>query len=342
MDTMEEIRKNYIQSMIDEEKKELSDNAEKIDKFKVLCAKKGINLSDKNFRYIQTIGIVASYPNLLSLINPKIKEDKEKLVKNHLLNTQFTKKKFVSGFMYDKDYMIMAHPFFRRGFSENANFAPRFIDLFWQLDDSVMDLYIAIDNNRVRVNVSDITYMELDTWYGASFNNNISKIPDGVSKLRPPLNLDETDISFFFNNAYSLDTLWETKNGIKTFQAEEFKTEEVKIIINGKNYFPVRYIHSEFDLQNNYFRHFDGAVHLYTENEYYQRRESDFNFNSKNSFQIKSNSRKLFKMNGKVSIDTWIKFSSHFFTGNPLIIEYFEGKYPDNITELLEKLNENK
>jgi hypothetical protein len=87
MDTMEEIRKNYIQSMIDEEKKELSDNAEKIDKFKVLCAKKGINLSDKNFRYIQTIGIVASYPNLLSLINPKIKEDKEKLVKNHLLNT---------------------------------------------------------------------------------------------------------------------------------------------------------------------------------------------------------------------------------------------------------------
>ncbi len=41
-------------------------------------------------------------------------------------------------------------------------------------------------------------------------------------------------------------------------------------------------------------------------------------------------------MNGIVDVDNWIKFSSHFMTGNPLVFEYFEGKYPDRINEIIE------
>lgn len=37
-------------------------------------------------------------------------------------------------------------------------------------------------------------------------------------------------------------------------------------------------------------------------------------------------------------VETWIEFSSHFLTGNPLVFEYFEGKYPDYINEMLEKV----
>ncbi|OCA73963.1 hypothetical protein BBI00_06265 [Chryseobacterium arthrosphaerae] len=37
------------------------------------------------------------------------------------------------------------------------------------------------------------------------------------------------------------------KNNIKSFQAEEFKTEEIKIIKNNVEYFPVRYIHAEYE-----------------------------------------------------------------------------------------------
>ncbi len=83
------------------------------------------------------------------------------------------------------------------------------------------------------------------------------------------------------------------------------------------------------------------SYYTYNEEEYFERRDSDFNYNRKHDYYIKSNSRKLFKMNGKVSIDNWIQFSSHFLTGNPLIIEYFEGKYPDKITEILEKIRKN-
>lgn len=180
--------------------------------------------------------------------------------------------------------------------------------------------------------------LRADTWYGAQFNNKIDLIPDGIVKLRPPMDVEYTYISSFFRNSYSLDIKWTTKNNIKSFQAEEFKTEEIKIIKNNVEYFPVRYIHAEYDLQKGYFKHFDGAIHFYNENEYYSRRDSDFNYNNKNQGHIKTLSQKLFKMNGIVSVNTWIKFCSHFFAGNPLIFEYFEDKYPNHINEILEKL----
>lgn len=342
MDSLEESIRRYNERKLTEEETELSKNAHNIERFKALCSEKGLRLSDENFRYIYTIGVVASYQNILRILNPKIEPDKEDLVYFGLLNNHYQKKSVASGFLYGNDYMVMAHPYFRRGFQQNANFAPRFIDLFWRLNPIDMDLYIALDLNRVRINVDNSTYMELDTWYGARFNESISMISDGLSKLRPPLDLNETYIKFLFNNAYSLDTFWESNKNIRTFQAEEFKTEEIKLNINGIDYFPARYIHAEYDLNIGYFRHFDGALHLYNEEQYYERRDSDFNYNRKHDFYIKSNSRKLFKMNGRVSIDHWIQFSSQFLTGNPLIIEYFEGKYPEKLTEILKNLRRNK
>lgn len=338
MESLEDAVKRYDEQKRDEERRELSKNVDNIERIKKLCAKKGVQLSQNNFRYIYTIGTVAIYPNLLTILNPEIKKDKEGLVNFDLLNKHYINKGIGSGFLFDKDYMIMAHPYFRRGFFENSNFAPRFINLFWGLKNPQMDLYIALDFNRVRINVDNLMYHELDTWFGAQFNREIHLIPDNSSKLRPPLEIDNSLISFFFNDAYSLDILWETKDGIKSFQAEEFKTEKVKIKIGNLEFFPVRYIHAEFDLKKGQFRHFDGAIHLYDESEYFQRRDSDFNYNSKNSHQIKSNSEKLFKMNGMVDIDTWILYTSHFFTGNPLIIEYFEGKYPEHVSDMIEKV----
>lgn len=91
-------------------------------------------------------------------------------------------------------------------------------------------------------------YKEFDTWYGAKFSENIELIPDGIVHLRPPLDLDNSFVSLFFNNTYSLDIKWSTKGKIKTFQSEEFKTEDVFILHNRNIVYPVRYVHAEFDL----------------------------------------------------------------------------------------------
>ena len=182
---MEDYKKKYFESLIEEEKQEISDNSKTIQEFKDLCASKGIQLIDSNFRYLRTIGIVAFYPDILLILNSKIKKDKEGLVSCDFIKSQFEKKPFAHGFLYDTKYMAMAHPFFRRGMNENANFAPRFVELFWQIKNNKIDLSIALDYNRVRINVDDSTIMELDTWFGAKFNKNINQIPDGTVKLRP-------------------------------------------------------------------------------------------------------------------------------------------------------------
>ena len=340
MTEREEILKNYRKHQLEEQAGQLSKNSKLIEDFISLCKKKDIKLSNDNFQYIQTIGIVASYPNLVYLLNAKIKRDKEELVAYEILNKEYSIQPFASGYFFSEKYMAMAHPYFRRGHYENNNFSPRFIDIFWKYNKN--EKYIALDFDRVRINVDNSMYMEFDTWYGAKFKENISDIEDGIIKLRPPLDLQSFDIEFFFGNTYSLNIKWYTKEGIKIFQAEEFKEKSSKIIKNGVEYYPSKYIHSEFDLKTQIFRHFDGAIHFYTEDEYYQRRDTDFNHNNKNGLHLKTLSQKLFKINGKIEIKDWVELTSHYLTGNPLIFEYFEGKLPDRIIETIEKLRNSR
>lgn len=338
MDELTEFQKQYLEKLKEEEKEELAKNAELISSFKKHMTRKGVSLTKENFKYLQTIGIVATYPNIISYLHPNLKSDKEGLLAFDNLCGCFEKRHFIDGYLYGENFMLMAHPYFRRGFHGINNYAPRFIELFWSYNNPDIQSYISLDTNRVRINVDNSIYMERDTWYGAQFNRDIEAVPDGNVKLRPPMDIEKHLISFFFRDAYSLDIKWTTKDNIKSFQAEEFKTEDIKLSKDGKEYYPVRYIHAEYDLENKYFRHFDGALHFYTEAEYFSRRDSDFNHNSKNKAHIKTLSQKLFKMNGVVSTDTWIEFSSHFLTGNPLVFEYFEGNYPVHINDMLGKV----
>lgn len=338
MDSQKDILERYRQQQLKEREDELTKNSALIQAFIDHCHSKQIKITKDHFDYIQTIGIIAKYPNIVHLLNNKILLDKEGLVEVRTLEDEYRKECFAPGYYYSDKYIAMAHPYFRRGHHSNANFAPRFIEVFWKYSKDNIQKYIAIDSDRVRINVDNTMYMEFDTWYGAKFKKTIVDIEDGIVKLRPPLGLEPFEVEFFFGNTYSLDIKWNTKNGIKTFQAEEFKEDSSKITKNGIAYFPIKYLHAEFDINTGTFRHFDGAIHFYTKDEYYQRRESDFNYNGKNGLQLKTLSQKLFKVNGHILIDEWIELVSHYLTGNPLVFEYFEGKLPDNILDTVEKL----
>jgi hypothetical protein len=332
------MQREYFQKLREEEEKELLANVDLIQSFKLFCDKSGIALSKEHFKYYQRIGIVVSYPNILQIICPNITRDKEGLLDFNSLCHHFEKRPFSNGYLFGENFVLMAHPYFRRGLHGTNNFAPRFIDFFWNYNKPDVQRFISLDYDRIRIDVDGRGIIELDSWYGAKFNNEVSQINDGVVKLRPPTDLDSITASYFFGDVYSLDIKWETKNGIKSFQAEEFKSAEIKITKDGEEFFPVRYVHAEFDLEQNKFRHFDGAIHFYSSDEYFLRRDSDFNYNSKNSFKIKTASEKLFKMNGSIDTGTFTDFTSHFMTGNPLAIEYFEGKYPDRLIEYLDAL----
>lgn len=338
MQSNDDFIKEYLIQKQVEEKEVMASNSKVIKEFKQYCKSKGLDLHDDNFRYIQTIGIIAQYPNLLKILSPELEMDKEGL--NNLDNLLKGVKinPYLAGTVHKGNFRLLASPFFRRGHNEASNFPPNFIPLFWNRGSDSYDRSILLDMNRVRIDVDGPIYFEKDTWYGAKFNENISNIPDGNVKLRTPCYYKQDLISHYFESAYSLDIRWVTKDDIRSFQLEEFKTKEVTIITNKKSVHPVRYVHAEFDLHTNAFRHFDGALHFYSPDEYIARKDSDFNYNAKNQHQIKTDSIKLFKINGQIPVETWVELTSHYLNGNPLILEYFEGKYPEYITNMLQLL----
>lgn len=337
----EEMMARYFADMEKLSRERLAEAADLITKFTALAASKGVTLSAESFEYIQTTGIVAKAQGIARALLGPIKIERDGLLPFKEIASQFPPGPFSEGCFAGPDFVLMAHPCYRRGMHTANNWAPRFIDLFWRFDAPGIEKYIALDEDRVRIDVKGSGYFEADTWYGAPFNHDIRNIKPGVVKLRPPLDLESRGVSIFFANTYCLDIKWSESAGIKSFQALEMKTENIQIEVGGQYYFPARYLHAEFDIGTNCFRHFDGAIQLFTEEEYFLRRDSDFNMTMKNSAHIKARSSKVFKINGPLETANWVEFCCHFYSANPLTFEYFSGEYPKHVTEFLERIRTN-
>jgi len=335
---LEEIMARHAAAMAEQARGELDKAADLIAKFTKLAAAKGFALDSGSFEYVQTIGIVANAPSIARVLLGPVQVERDGLLSYEEIAKRLPPNQFQAGYFEGSDYMLMAHHCYRRGMHPHANWAPRFVDLFWQFDTPNVRKYIAIDEDRVRINVDGSAYFEEDTWYGAPFNDDVRQIQSGTVKLRPPLDLEPHYVDYLFAKAYCLDIKWSESNGIKTFQALELKTDDVQIEIEGRSYFPARYLHAEFDVAGNCFRHFDGAIQLFLEDEYLQRRNSDFNMTAKSSEHIKARSTKVFKLNGPLKTDNWVELCCHFFTANPLTFEYFTGTYPGHVTDILTKV----
>lgn len=317
---------------------QISDHREEINTFVAFVASKGISLTAADISYVDKIGIVATAPGLLERLIGELKRERDGLVPFETFQMNFMFGQPYAGYFQTKHFIPMAHPHFRRGMQEECHFAPRFIELFWALRQEGVSKYIGLDEDRVKLNIDFGQVFEKDIWHGAPFNDDITKIPNDIVKLRPPLDIGAAYLSMFFADSHCLDIKWSQKGEIKTFQALELKSEKVYFLLGGEKAFPARYIHAEFDIAEGRFRHFDGAVQYYSEQEYMQRRDSDFNYNAKNRDQIKARSRKLFKLNGWIETATWVELCCQFLAGNPLTFEYFTGAYPAYIVEALAKI----
>jgi hypothetical protein len=334
----EALLSNYLRAREEEQRRELEANASVIEAFRAHARTKGVTLSDDSFSYTPITGILASSPGMTSKLLEGVETERDGLYGFKKLSNDFDSKPFQAGLLRNDRFVLLAHPHFRRGYHGLNNYAPLFVDLFWQFDDRSVSKYIALDDDRVRINLDNRIYVEADTWFGAPFDEDVATIPNGISKLRPPLDIERHYLSTFFADAYCLDIKWSQEGSIKTFQALELKSEDVQLEVGRENFFPARYIHAEFDINAGTFRHFDGAMQYYSKSEYFARRDSDFNYNVKHHAQIKSRSRKLFKLNGPVRVSVWVELCCHFLAGNPLTFEYFSGSYPEHVNEALEKI----
>lgn len=336
---LEELQARHAAYMAERARDELAKAAQAISNFTAFAATKGIQLPFSAFEYVETIGVVAKAPGIARALSELGPTERDGLYLYADIAERLPPSQFSEGLFVAHDYIVMAHPCFRRQMDLHANWAPRFIDLFWAFDVPGVKKYIAIDEDRVRINVDGTGYFEADTWFGAPFDEDIRKIRPGTVKLRPPLDLEPSYVEFLFANAYCLDIKWSETDGIKTFQSLEMKTDRVQIELEGQKYFPARYMHAEYDMAANCFRHFDGAIQLYSEDEYLQRRDSDFNMTAKSAEHIKARSKKVFKFNGPLTTAIWVEFCCHFYTANPLTFEYFTGSYPEHTADTLQRIH---
>jgi hypothetical protein len=322
------------------EREEIAQSAGSIAAFAAHCAELGCQLVDSDFAYADVTGVTANAPGIVRTLYPELVADKDGLYSLRTLQdmdkplVEVSPISLAGGYVQTSNCILFAHPFFRRRYYKDNNWAPSFISRFWRLRDPAIEASIALDLDRVRIDLGGGAYFEKDRWLGPAFKQDIAAISDGIVKYRPSVGFDAGTIRRWFNNVYSLDIEWRTANGIKSFYAEEFKDEDVLIEHEGGDYYPARYIHAEFDIASGYFRHFDGAIHFYDIEDYMSRRDSDFNYNRKNLSQIKAKSLKLFRLDGQVGVETWMDLTTHFLSGDPLIIEYFTGRYPDPLEKL--------
>lgn len=336
MNQMDELRRKRLEMQREEAKRQLANHEAEIDAFKEHCASLEPPVSDLQVHYLETIGLVAQSPGLWLALNPELKPDKDGLYDLVQLRKLFKPAPFPgTGLLIASDFMLMAHSFFRRAMHHGANWESRFIELFWKVNIPDARIFVALDLDRVRLDLKGFGYIELDTWHGAKFSKNIAEVKDGLSQLRPPGDINPDDLQFFFASAYSLNIKWSTKGSVKTFQAEAYLQDNVLFEWQDDIWHPVRYVHAQYDLDKSRFVHFDGAIHFYQPADYTVMRDQDLDYNFKHAEQIKAPAIKLFKMDDHVPLETWLELTSQFFAHNPLIIEYFEGKYPDHLQETL-------
>lgn len=306
--------------------------------FQRYCQDLGVALSEENFSFIPTIGLIATKAGVASALSKLPPSPRDGLISFGDLDKKFTISKSEPGFFTGEHFSLMAHPAFRRGMHPINNFAPKFLDKFLELDAGSVERQIAVDENRVRLNVATGHYIEFDTWYGPKYSKRIRDIPNGTTKLRPPQDIETFYISTHFSDCYCLDVRWRQSGQIKTFEAMELKGTQVSQPTEDGPEHPVRYCHAEFDLIQDVFRHFDGAVQHFGREGYLRRRDSDFNVDFKCEGPEKARSKKIFKINGTLDTAAWVELTIQFFAGNPLAFEYFSGGLPSHISEFLSKI----
>ena len=91
-------------------------------------------------------------------------------------------------------------------------------------------------------------------------------------------------------------------------------------------------------MKNKNFIHLDGAIHLYTQEEYLKRKNENIDFNRKFNGHIKAQSVKLFLINGEIPTNQWAEIVSLFSNGNPLMFEYLSGEPPEEIKDIMKNI----
>lgn len=215
-----------------------------------------------------------------------------------------------------KPLCIFAHPYFRRSLSRHNNFHFIFLDeLMSYSSEPEVNIRIKLDWDMIGYSPSALDAQELEYWYGPKYNDDISSIEPGLTRHEG----NETDKLYYGISATEFN--WKVNDGLHEFELEELKEEEAPVL---PDTFACRYIHSIYNDVGKYFQHFDGAIRSYAGDLYLERIGKKMT-----EFGRRSQYEKLFRIDGKLSLEAWKSLATNYMQGNYLIYEYFGLERPE-------------
>lgn len=223
-----------------------------------------------------------------------------------------------------RDHILHYHQLLRRGYSSNPNFD--FLSRlrsYHQQTSGTNEFRIAIDHRRIMPIEFYTRLYELDAWFGPPFDREKLDDPKAVGLTIVKRNKDS-----LFELTNSLDRTefyWSHRNRIKTLEIEEISDDSHCF----EHYYFNKYVHSERDIDRRITRHIDGAVKVYLQDSYSDRKDSYMPKEPKCHKKIK-----LWRIDGDIDLDSWVILISFFHKSNEMIIEYFNPEAFEQIFEL--------
>lgn len=213
-----------------------------------------------------------------------------------------------------KGHILHYHQLLRRGFTSNPNFdfLGRLVGYYRQ-SRAANRFAVAIDHTRLMPKQFFLQLAEFDRWFGPRFD--VSKLDDPHALGLTVHTRTRPSIFDLTNKIDRTEFFWTHRQGIKSLEIEEISAADYMFGAYNIN----RYVHSERDISAHVLRHLDGAAKVYTADSYALRLSSQIP-NEPRAFR----KRKLFRIDGDISVEVWLDLIAHFFKSNEMILEYFD------------------
>lgn len=243
--------------------------------------------------------------------------DKDGLISISDILTDFTY--FGDGIFCSKtnDYAILAHQFFRKRLSIHNSYCNLFLNELIRSNNPDWNAKIRIDQNALGWKHNVKRSIELEYWYGPKFDDDVSKIPKGVTRHKA------SEKESIYNLIDFTEFSWYNDRRSHTFECEEITTQP-SVGVSEEQY-GFRYIHSIYEHDKHSIVHFDAAIKLYNEEEYVNRLDQTLDKVDKNISYTK-----LFRIDGSIDVSEWKRLCVLFMQGNTLVSEYFGIKQFDD------------
>lgn len=270
------------------------------------------NLSNSNGKFFCNGLVMYGYSGITEKAFPMLKEKKDS-------NGLILLKDIIKDFDYkgqgifankESDLSILLHPYFRKSFSRYNNFNFEFLDVLFKQFPANQTIRIKIDDDFIGYSPSFIRNMEFEYWFGPKYDDDISKIPQGVTCY------SSSQEENLYNQVKKTEFVWQDKKGKYQFEMEEVCDVDAPTLENEP--FACRYMHSIYDSNTNTFEHFDGAIRQYNLDSICERIEKPINQMGHDAMYTK-----IFRLDGNIPLETWKILITNYLKNNYDVYRYF-------------------